>query len=205
MSRLVRPRDLEWHKGKKTLHRRRLSLLLRGLLGCAAAISITIYQQPDTTQFGSQGLAGSRHTTSKCQKRIEPRASGDVSDFQRRADASPQKQRCSGAAGRRTRLRRIYPAQPRMRIKRRSATAREIKIRLRKVTAPGRARVCYSLGVCASAKPAGDLVKFIMERTALGALLFSLQNNVRYVHARSVTPQEQRVYPQRRRMQELAY
>ena len=35
-----------------------------------------------------------------------------------------------------------------------------------------------------------DLVEFCREAPALGALLFSRQNNVRYVHARSVTPQE---------------
>ena len=57
-----------------------------------------------------------------------------------------------------------------------------------KVTALG---VCLLPRVCGCLRePAGDLVQLVMERTTLGALLFSRQNNVRYVHARDITPQD---------------
>ena len=55
-----------------------------------------------------------------------------------------------------------------------------------KVTALG---VCLLPRVCGCLRePAGDLVQLVMERTTLVALLFSRQNNVRYVHAREHHP-----------------
>ena len=48
---------------------------IAAVVACVAVISITIYQQPDTTVC-SQELACSKHTTSKCRKRIQPCASG---------------------------------------------------------------------------------------------------------------------------------
>ena len=57
---------------------------IAAVVACAAVISIRIYQQPDTPQSQSE-IACSKHTTSKRRERIEPCASGDASDFQRRA------------------------------------------------------------------------------------------------------------------------
>ena len=64
------------------------------VVACAAVISIGIYQQPEHIQVAVES-SPCQHTTSKCRKRIQPCAS----DLQRRADSSPRKQECSGAAG----------------------------------------------------------------------------------------------------------
>ena len=46
------------------------------------------------------------------------------------------------------------------------------------------------VGLARLCKSARDGVQLIVNTPALGALLFSRQNNVCYVHARSVTPQK---------------
>jgi hypothetical protein len=112
------------------------------VVACAAVISIRIYQQPEHVQVAVESSACSKRATSKCRKRIGLRASGVHSDFRHAADSSPRKKRCSGAARRLTTLRSVCPPQARTGITRRSVTAREIKVRLRKLTA----RVCVNVG-----------------------------------------------------------
>ena len=75
---------------------------IAAVVACAAVISITIYQQPDTTQFANPELAGSNQVT-KYRERNGLRASGVYSSFRHAAGCSPRKQQgysdAAGAAG----------------------------------------------------------------------------------------------------------
>jgi hypothetical protein len=68
-------------------------------IAAAVACAAVIQSAAGACSSRSRELASSKHTTSKCRKRIQPCASGGASDFQRRADSSAQKQGYSGAAG----------------------------------------------------------------------------------------------------------
>ena len=152
----------------------------------------------------SPELACSNQVT-EYRERIGLRASGFDSDVQWGSDFSPWKQGYSVAAGSPTPLRSVCPAQPRTGITRRSATAREIKVRLRILTA--RVALQSHSGVCALClpEPARDLIQ--PWRARLCAPRVQPQSASRYWQgSRSERdPSRQRIYPQRRRVQGLAY